>query len=113
MKLVNNSTGEVLAGRIDTANSFMSRLTGLMGKKEMPDGYALLLKPCSQIHTFFMKFSIDVIFLDRNWTARHIIENMLPWRISPFVPGAKFAAELPGGKLKNRVSPGDILKLEE
>ncbi|MHB8158866.1 MAG: DUF192 domain-containing protein [Desulfocucumaceae bacterium] len=113
MLLVNNQTGDVIADRAKIAGSFPGRLRGLLGKKTMSPGSALVLRPCRSIHTFFMKFYIDVIFLDRRGVVLHLIRSMPPSRLSPLVRGALTVVELPGGTIKERVSPGDTLILKE
>jgi len=107
------SNGVILAGEVTVAKSCASRLRGLLGKKGMSAGEALVIKPCCQIHTFFMGFDIDVVFLDRQGRVLQVLENMPPWRISRLVREARLVVELPGGSLKARVSPGDILKLTD
>lgn len=79
----------------------------------MPDRSSLVLMPCSQVHTFFMRFNIDVIFLDRESRVKLVIEDMPPWRISRLVWGSRVAVEMPGGTLKKRVDSGDLLIFEE
>lgn len=113
MELINCRTGKVISSHVVMADRFITRLTGLMRKKEMSFESALVLKPCSQVHTFFMRFNIDILFLNRDFRVKHVIENMRSWRISRLVWGAHCAVELPGGTLRNRVLPGDTLKLEE
>jgi len=107
------ANGEILSRKITIAGNYPDRLRGLLGRKEILADEALIIKPCCQIHTFFMRFSIDVIFLDRYGSVMHVMENMPPWRVSRLVPSARMAVELPGGILQGRVAPGDILKLEE
>lgn len=107
------SSGVILAAEITVAKSFAGRLRGLLGRKGLPAGEALIIKPCCQIHTFFMRFAIDVIFLDRQRRVLKVVENMPPWRISGLVPEACLVVELPGGVLKNRVYPGEILELAD
>ena len=92
-------------------DTFFSRLIGLMFKKNLPDGSGVVLKPCTQIHTCFMRFNIDVIFLDKDLQVLHIIENMKPWRISPLFLKARYTVELPAGTLRGRVKKGEILAL--
>lgn len=72
------SNGVILAGEITVAKSFASRLRGLLGRKGMSAGEALVIKPCCQIHTFFMVFDIDVIFVDRQGKVLQVVENMPP-----------------------------------
>ncbi len=109
MQLVNLRTGEIVAGRVEKAGSFLGRLVGLIGKKSMPERSALVLKPCKSVHTFFMRLSIDVVFLDQDGRVLLVIAEMPPFRISPVVKGALKAVELPGGTVKNGIRPGDVL----
>lgn len=96
MKIVNTRIGKVIAWDARQASGFLGRLKGLMGKKSMPAGSALVLKPCNWIHTFFMRFNTDVLFLDHRGKVVHLIYEMHPSRVSPIVRGAAVAVELPG-----------------
>ena len=111
MKCFNPKTQQVIAENLTLNNTFFSRLIGLMGKKNLPPGSGIILKPCAQIHTCFMRFNIDVIFLDENLEVLHVIENMPPWRISPLFLKARYTVELPAGTLKGSVKKGEILVL--
>ena len=113
MKLINRTTGDVLADQVRVAEDFLSRLIGLMGRKTMADGSALVLRPCRSVHTFFMRFNIDLVFLDRRGMVVHLIRDMPAFRISPVVRRASLVVELPGGTVRNRLRPGDILKMVE
>lgn len=101
--------GTVLAQEVESAFSFFSRLKGLMFRPEMAGETALLLRPCPQIHTCFMRFSIDVVFLDKQDVVLYVIENMKPWRLSPIVTRAAQTLELPADTLKGRVKEGQKL----
>lgn len=98
--------GTVLAKEVEPAFSFFKRLKGLMFRAALPQGHALLLAPCPQIHTCFMRFNIDVIFVAEDGTVLYVKENMKPWRVSPIVPHAVQTLELPGGTLNGRVQIG-------
>jgi uncharacterized membrane protein (UPF0127 family) len=63
------------------------------------------------IHTFFMRFSIDVLFLDRQLKVLRVIEDLKPWRLSPWVLRAHSVLELPGGSLRGMAQPGDRLEM--
>ena len=63
------------------------------------------------IHTFFMKFPIDVLFLDRGLVVRRVLEGLKPWRLSPWVFSAHSVLELKGGILRGGVAPGDRLEM--
>ncbi len=97
MILVNKSTGTVLAERAQPARSFGRRLLGLMGRKQLPQGTALVLSPCRQVHTCFMRFPIDILFLDRRGVILKTLLRLAPWKMSPYVRGARQVIELPSG----------------
>jgi uncharacterized membrane protein (UPF0127 family) len=96
---VTTSDGRVVAERLEVASTMWSRFLGLMGRRELPAGDALWLAPCSQVHTFFCRFPMDVAFLDRDGRILHIAHAMKPWRVGRLVLRAKAALELPGGTL--------------
>ena len=111
MRCFNPKTQEVFADNLKMNNTYFSRLIGLMFKKDLPAGSGIILKPCTQIHTCFMRFNIDVIFLDENLHVLHVIENMPPWRVSPLFLKSRYTIELPAGTLKRRVKKGETLAL--
>lgn len=84
--------------KIITAKTYMQKLTGLMGKKNI--NYGMFFPNVSSIHTFFMKESIDVIGLNNKMIVTSIYENVKPNRIL-ILKGAKHTLELPNGKSKH------------
>jgi len=88
------------------------RAKGLLGRDSMGQDEGLWIVPCAMVHTFFMRFPIDVLFLDANLKVRRVIEDLKPWRISPWVPGAHSALEFAGGTLKGSVKSGDQLDIQ-
>lgn len=78
------------------ADGFADRLIGLMGKTQLADDQGLLLEPCAQIHTFFMCFTIDAVFINKQNKIIKII-TLKPWRLSRFVWGSKKVLELTQG----------------
>jgi hypothetical protein len=112
MKCTLLRTGEVLAGEIEMADTFFTRLKGLMLRAGLPAGKALLLVPCPQIHTCFMRFEIDAVFCNKDGEVLYIIEHMKPWRFGKFVRGARWTLEFKGGSLAGRVKTGDKLSVE-
>ena len=96
-ELKNNA---VLADRVRVADTFYKRLVGLLNRKSLGKGEALILKPCSSIHTLFMRFSIDVLFLDKNNKVIGLLSVFRPFRFSPIYPGSRLTIELPGNTLK-------------
>ncbi len=80
--LINQKTNEVLAHNVITARRFLSRAKGLMGKKDFPISCAFWIVPCKGgIHTFFMKFPIDVIFVNRSLHIIRVFKNIRPWKL--------------------------------
>lgn len=66
--------------KIIKADTFWKRAIGLMGRKDMPDNEGLLLSPCRSIHTFFMRFPIDLVWLDGAMNIVKVDRNVQPWR---------------------------------
>ena len=100
MKLVDVNKNLVIASKVKTADNFFLRLKGLIGSKKLEDNECLVIKPCSSIHTIFMSYSIDVIFLDDNWNVLDIKYEVKPWKLALSSKGAKVVVELPGGFIK-------------
>ncbi|MBC3927420.1 DUF192 domain-containing protein [Undibacterium sp. CY21W] len=67
---------------IDVAGNFFQRFLGLMGRRSLHDDRALLIVPCSDIHTAFMRFPIDVVFIDRDGYIIKIVHRLRPWRFA-------------------------------
>ena len=99
MRLVHQRSGAVLAERVERAATLPSRLAGLLGRDALAEGEALLLEPCTSIHTFFMRFTIDVTFLGRDGRVLRAIPCLRPWRATRLYPSAALAVELPSGTL--------------
>lgn len=102
MHVVNRSRDAVLAEKALLADNFGARLKGLMFSNEFPPGSSgLILTPCNSVHTFFMRFAIDVIFLDENRQALYCVENVGPGRVLLGPKGSRTALEMPAGKIRN------------
>lgn len=100
-----------MATKVLKAEDYESRSRGLLGRSSMEAGEGLWIVPCPMIHTFFMKFAIDVLFLDKTLKVVRVIENLKPWRLSPWVWSARSVLELPAGALAGGVSVGDRLEI--
>lgn len=110
MKIINRNSSGILAQKVDIANTFMTRLKGLMFKKNLEENTGMLIYPCNMIHTFFMRFPLDVLFLSKEYKVIHIIENMIPGKTSSFVRKGKYVLELPIGTIKRtNTKKGDHL----
>ncbi len=109
LKIVSNE-GNVIGSRVKLASNFYDRLVGLMFSKDMKDFDGLLIKPCKSIHTFFMNYQIDVIFINDYGEIIKIIREMKPWKISSFYLKATQVLELKGGGLDKSIDIGDKLE---
>jgi uncharacterized membrane protein (UPF0127 family) len=88
-------------------------MKGLLGRKSLPAGEGLLLRRAGSIQTMFMRFAIDVVFLDRNLRVVDVIPNLRPWRLAGR-RGARAVLELPAGEASRRgIQPGERLVLGE
>lgn len=110
-KLLNKSkSNSQIADSLRFADTYFLKLKGLMFDRSMQTGSALFFEGTRCIHTCFMNFSIDTIFVDKNMIVERTFENMKPWRLSPIVWRASSVIELPPGTLKsNKVDIGDEL----
>ena len=91
--LINGATLEV-----ELADSFLKRLRGLMLRPRLEEGRGLLLAPCNSVHMLFMRFAIDVIYLDESLCIKKIVRDLTPWLGLSACLGAWGALELPGGE---------------
>lgn len=100
MRIVNESRGVVLADRGWRATSVFARMKGLLGRQTLERGEGLHILPCNSIHTFFMRFPIDVLFLDRDQVILRAFPDLPPWRLTRIYPRAHSVVELPAGTLE-------------
>ncbi len=96
-ELVNVTQNQVLVRRVIEARSFYTRLRGLLGQTHWPTDQALWIHHCNSVHTFFMKFSIDLVFVNRRLEVQAVFRNVKPWRLIPIVWGANSVFELAAG----------------
>ncbi len=112
MKVVNISQNTVLGDKIELADSFFKRFLGLIPKKSLGNSKGLIIRPCNSIHMFFMRFSIDVIFVDKNNTVVYLMKELKPWKISKIIWNAKYVIELPVGTLsESKTQIGDKIEI--
>jgi uncharacterized protein len=109
----NLTKGSILADRAWEASSFWQRFRGLLGRQSLGSGEGLYLHPCSSIHSFFMRFSIDALFIDAEKKVLLALPRMKPWRVSKIVLAAVGVIELPAGTLeRTQTMVGDLLELK-
>lgn len=112
-RLIDRDNGLTVATSVRRADTFRSRLVGLLGRASLGEGEGLWIEPCDSIHTFFMRFSIDVAFVDRRGTVLRRLDAVPPWRATRLHPRAAACVELAAGTLaKAGVEPGHRLALE-
>jgi uncharacterized protein len=112
-RLVNRTRGAVLAERVQRAERLGERLRGLLGRGALGDGEALAIAPCASIHTFFMRFPIDAVFLDQRGRVLRAIARLRPWRATRPHLRARQVVELPAGTLsRTGTREGDELAFE-
>jgi len=112
MKAINIRTHKELATNVIVADNLFTRMKGLLGKKELPFGEALWIKPCFSVHTFFMKFPIDVIFLNKKNQVIAAVSNLTPNRMTRLYPQSFSVLELPSGTIvASNTEVGDEIKI--
>jgi len=89
-----------VAARVRRADRPWSRLLGLLGRASLPRNEGLLLTPCTSIHTFFMRFAIDVLYLNRNHVVVKVVQALRPFRLSACLRGGHSVLELPAGVIE-------------
>ena len=87
---------------IKIADSYKSKIVGVIGWEDWGGCAGLLIKDANSIHTFFVRFAIDVVFLDKGFKIVKIVENLKPFRFSPIVWSAKHTLELPNGVVRKK-----------
>lgn len=113
VRLVNSENGAVIARRVAVARSLFDRMRGLLGRDSLPPGEGMLIERCSSIHTFFMRFPIDVVFLDRRMAVVKVSRHIAPWRLASAF-GAASVLEMAAGALDDQpLPPGTLLAVEE
>lgn len=109
LELVNRRTGQTIASVVEIADTRRTRRRGLLGRDVMDPSAALILTPCCSIHTAFMRFAIDAVFVDRDGRVRRIVRELAPWRAA-WCARAHAVVELAAGALRSReVLVGDAI----
>ena len=102
----------VACERCDVADHPVARMRGLLGRSDLPRGEGILLRPAGSIHTFFMRFPIDVVFLDGDDRVLEVVPRLAPWRAAG-VKGARSVLELAAGEADARgIRAGSMLTLD-
>ena len=112
-RLINRTKQTVIAERLFVADTFFGRLKGLLGTSELPQGEALLIRPCNNIHMFGMRYAIDVVFVSADDKVLKVLAALAPGRVA-WRFGAAHVVELPCGALRQSATEtGDKLVVEK
>jgi uncharacterized protein len=108
-RVVNLTRSTVLAESLQVADTGRTRRKGLLGRLSLFSGEGLWIIPCESVHTFFMGFAIDLVYLDREKRIRKLRSDVVPWRLSACL-SAHSVLELPSGTIRAaRTELGDVL----
>lgn len=106
------ANGAVLGTAVELADSPWRRMVGLLGRASLPLGGGMRFEPASSLHMLFMRFAIDVVYVDREERVVKLVSDLKPWRFTA-ARGARSAYELPAGTIARvGVEVGDQLVLE-
>ena len=112
MKAIIRNSNRVLVGNLMVADSIFTRMKGLLGRDSLSKGSGLWLKPCKGVHTFCMKFAIDVVFLNRKNQVVTVMHNLQPNRLTKIFPEAVTVIELPAFSAKEvNLLTGDTIDI--
>ena len=109
-RLVSETTGKTVVARLRIADGFWSRLAGLQFRRPLPADAGLLLVPCNSVHTCFVRFPVDVVFLDGKGSVLAVRRNLRPWRLALGPRKSHAVLEVIAGSAD--VQPGEKLRLE-
>jgi len=113
LQVTNVTRGTVLATRLEAAHTGPTRRKGLLGRDGLATGEGLWIAPCESVHTFFMRFPIDLVYLDRARRIKKTRSAVGAWRLSVCF-SAHSILELPAGTIREtQTERGDTLEIEE
>ncbi|OGX19791.1 MAG: hypothetical protein A3K83_07305 [Omnitrophica WOR_2 bacterium RBG_13_44_8b] len=113
MKIINKTKNTVLAEDAVIADKLGTRIKGLLGRKVFLAKEGLVITPCNSIHTFFMHFAIDVLFVNKANMIVKTISSLSPGRLTSIYFNAAFVIELPTGAIQSTsTSQGDFISIE-
>lgn len=111
--MLRKDDGTVVCEHCRVADTMWTRMKGLLGRRELPAGEGILIRPCNSIHMFFMRFAIDAIFLDRKGVVVKVAANVKPWRMA-FARRAHAVIEVAAGEAERRgITPGDTVLADD
>jgi uncharacterized membrane protein (UPF0127 family) len=112
LRVVNETRGPVVAERLEVASTSLTRMVGLLGRKGLDPDAGLWIKPSSGVHTLGMRFTIDVVGLDRDNRVIKLWRNLVPNRLTTVHWRMKSVIELPAGQIEaSEIHVGDRLEI--
>jgi uncharacterized membrane protein (UPF0127 family) len=109
-RILNRTRNTVIADQVEIADSFWARARGLIGRREIPNGFGFAIRPCNGIHTLFMSVAVDVGYVSRDGHIVRILHGIKPWRPGPIVPKSAWVIELPTGVVRaTGTQVGDLI----
>ena len=112
-ELVNAERGSVLASQVEPAFDSTTRKKGLLGRDSIPDDYALIIAPCSAVHTFGMRTPLDLVFVAKNGTITKTCRGVQPWRMAGSMRAHAVVEAAPGFIDRHEIVPGETVALRE
>jgi uncharacterized membrane protein (UPF0127 family) len=109
-RLLSETTGKTVVAQLKIADGFWSRLVGLQLRRPLPPDAGLLMVPCNSVHTCFVRFPVDVVFLDRRGIVLTVRRGLRPWRLALGPRGSRAVLEVLAGSAD--LQPGEKLRIE-
>ena len=114
VRIENATRGTLVASRCRVASSAVDRSVGLLRTPEVKPGEGLLIERSPSIHMFFMRYAIDVVFIDKHLRVTKVVSRLKPWRVVLWARGARDCIELRAGALEESgTQRGDQLTIHE
>jgi len=111
MKIINKTKNTTICEKADVADTFLSRMIGLINRASIAENEALIITRCNSIHMLFMRFAIDAIFVDREDVVVGMVYNIKPYRFSRMFIKSSYVIELaPGAIEKSATTVGDEIE---
>jgi len=112
LRVLNKTKKVIVAQRVTVAGTFFARAVGLLRHSALPVEEALLIPRCQSIHMFFMRFPIDVIFVDKNDCVVGLVRSIKPFRLSRIFFKASYAIEGAVGMIdRSKTEEGDLIEV--
>lgn len=113
MKVYNSSKNNLIADDVKIAKTFIKRTFGLIPKSSILKDEGLVIYPCFSVHTFFMKFAIDILFINKQNKVIALYQNVKPYRILPIHPNSHYVIELAADVISTKnIEKDDFITLE-